>query len=471
MLKIMGPLPAVNLSEKSVPFTEKAVSQSASGGFAELILNMKSANDGMEASSENKIISKIMKAIEEYVLLPEPSRTNGEAVTDMFYIKATEAEVEPGLFLSEEAVSGNLSAEIEMINKVLKTIEENTVIPESPLQATHESDGTTIGELTDLLNRVPSGETSTVFTLLMNLLASEPPPQSKGGERASGEEKENTFQTFRTLLHTLKAAGRVNKEDVKVLKSLLEKFIATPEGRTGTVPAAETTGSEEEKKLFRKLVNIIKEETSLPAPIRERGKLPVKETEKWGTQAVSSRSNHPVAVSEVKTEKNVLPGFFMPMSKAEQMTVQNVSTDSQNPGRQKFLNQIQEMITTSRIFHDEAGNQRMLIKLKPSSLGEMILKFSQSGGETTVRMIVSTQAAKETLESNMHQLRSIFAPHQVVVEKVEPNVNQQFLYERDSPDGREEREEEARTPTFEEETDEELKTEELSFSEILNEKV
>ncbi|PBB05874.1 hypothetical protein CKW00_06485 [Salimicrobium humidisoli] len=470
-MKIMGPLPAVNLSEKSVPFTGKAVSRSAEGGFAELILNMKSAGDGMEASSENEIISKIMKAIEEYVLMPEASRTNGEAISDMSYIRATEAEAEPGLFIREEAVSGNLSVEIEMINKVLEAIEENTVSPEPPSQPPPVNEGTTIGELTALLNRVPSGETSTVFTLLTNLLTSESPPQGEGGERVSGKETENTFQIFRTLLHTVKAAGRINKEDVKVFKTLLEKFIATPEGRTGNIPTAETTGSEEEKKLFRKLVNIIKEETSLPAPTRERWKLPVNETEKWGTQAVSSRSNRPVAVSEVKTEKNVLPGFFMPMSRAEQMTVQNVSMDSQNPGRQQFLKQIQEMLTTSRIFHDEAGNQRMLIKLKPSSLGEMILKFSQSGGETTVRMIVSTQAAKETLESNMHQLRSMFAPHQVVVEKVEPNFNQQFLYERDSQDGREEREEEARTPTFEEEKDEELKAEELSFSEILNEKV
>jgi flagellar hook-length control protein FliK len=57
--------------------------------------------------------------------------------------------------------------------------------------------------------------------------------------------------------------------------------------------------------------------------------------------------------------------------------------------------------------------------LRPDNLGEMMVRFTQINGEMTVKILVTSQAAKEMLESNIHQLKNMFSPHQVAIEKQE----------------------------------------------------
>src|SRR5690606_10263975 len=51
--------------------------------------------------------------------------------------------------------------------------------------------------------------------------------------------------------------------------------------------------------------------------------------------------------------------------------------------------------------------------------GEMRIRLVQMNGEMTVKFIVSSQAVKDLLETNMNQLRNMFLPHQVTIEKQE----------------------------------------------------
>lgn len=45
-------------------------------------------------------------------------------------------------------------------------------------------------------------------------------------------------------------------------------------------------------------------------------------------------------------------------------------------------------------------------------------------GEMTVKITVMSQAAKELLEKNIHQLRHLFSPNQVVVERQVETTNE-----------------------------------------------
>ncbi|MFC0014351.1 MULTISPECIES: flagellar hook-length control protein FliK [Allobacillus] len=83
---------------------------------------------------------------------------------------------------------------------------------------------------------------------------------------------------------------------------------------------------------------------------------------------------------------------------------------------QQMMNQIEQMILSTR-FARPGGMTQLTVQLKPMELGEMILRFVKQDGEMTVKITVMSQMAKEMVDKNLHQLRHMFSPHQVVVER------------------------------------------------------
>jgi flagellar hook-length control protein FliK len=49
-----------------------------------------------------------------------------------------------------------------------------------------------------------------------------------------------------------------------------------------------------------------------------------------------------------------------------------------------------------------------------------MVQLTKVDGEMLVKITATTQAAKEALESNVRQLRHMFSPQQVVIEKQDP---------------------------------------------------
>lgn len=90
---------------------------------------------------------------------------------------------------------------------------------------------------------------------------------------------------------------------------------------------------------------------------------------------------------------------------------------------QQMLQQIEQMVLSTR-FSKPGGATQMTLQLKPTELGDMILKFMKIDGEMTVKITVMSQAAKELLEKNIHQLRHLFSPNQVVVERQVETTNE-----------------------------------------------
>jgi len=119
--------------------------------------------------------------------------------------------------------------------------------------------------------------------------------------------------------------------------------------------------------------------------------------------------------------------FGSTMTPVEQYTIYvNQSVNSTSSSQQKIIEQLQQIIQTSR-FGKVGGSNQLTIQLKPAHLGEMMLRFVQEDNQLTVRMIVTTKAAKEMLEANLHQLRHLFSPGQVVIERQNIDQFQQQL--------------------------------------------
>lgn len=108
-----------------------------------------------------------------------------------------------------------------------------------------------------------------------------------------------------------------------------------------------------------------------------------------------------------------------PVSKLEQYVIYlNQSGTSQSVDKQ-LIDQFQQVMKSSRFLTFRHGVNQLSISLRPENLGEMMVRFVERDGEMTLRIIVSSQSTKQILESNIHQLKNMFSPHQVVVEERE----------------------------------------------------
>ncbi|WP_099158100.1 flagellar hook-length control protein FliK [Virgibacillus ndiopensis] len=107
----------------------------------------------------------------------------------------------------------------------------------------------------------------------------------------------------------------------------------------------------------------------------------------------------------------------MPMSQLEQYIIYANQSQSSKPVDQQIMEQFQKVVKTSKFLSANNGTSQLSIALRPENLGEMMVKLTQVNGEMTVKIMVTSHAAKEMLESNMHQLKNMFSPHQVVIEK------------------------------------------------------
>jgi flagellar hook-length control protein FliK len=140
---------------------------------------------------------------------------------------------------------------------------------------------------------------------------------------------------------------------------------------------------------------------------------------RWLSKAIEQKQvQDRLAVQQVYTTS------ALPLSRMEQYVVYvNQSQNVQAQGQQ-LTEQFQTIIKSSNFLTAPNKGQQLILSLRPANLGEMMVRFTQVNGEMTVKILVTTQAAKEMLETNMHQLRSMFSPQQVIVEKQDALMQQ-----------------------------------------------
>lgn len=117
----------------------------------------------------------------------------------------------------------------------------------------------------------------------------------------------------------------------------------------------------------------------------------------------------------------------MPMTKVEQFVIyfHNQEATTSTTFEQELLQKFEQAIRTSQFLRANNGPNQLIFHLKPENLGEMTVRLIEVNGEMTAKIIVTSETTRKALQSNIHQLKTMFSPHQVIIEKQEEIVIQQ----------------------------------------------
>lgn len=118
----------------------------------------------------------------------------------------------------------------------------------------------------------------------------------------------------------------------------------------------------------------------------------------------------------------------------------------------EMTTRITNMIQQHMSLQQRGPMQSLSMVLTPEHLGTLQVNFSQVNGEMIVRIIASSGYAKEMLESNLHQLKHAFSPHQVQVIRGDDTVIEDDIAQQkeEQSDEHQEHEEEQPDEQYEE---------------------
>ncbi|QHE52194.1 flagellar hook-length control protein FliK [Pontibacillus sp. HMF3514] len=203
-------------------------------------------------------------------------------------------------------------------------------------------------------------------------------------------------------------------------------------------------------------------------------KVTYKEFSKWMQNAWKNMNATSQSKQDVSSQQSVTASLdTMPMSKQEQYVIKMNTNQQEANTHKQLIDQFQKVMNRSRFLSNQNG-QQLSIKLKPGNLGEMMVRMTQQNGEMMVKIMVTSQTTKEMLEGNLQQLRHMFSPNQVVVEKQDLNVNSQqnMHFQKEQDEYSEEQHDPQSTNEENEHEQHDEESESLDFHELLmNEKV
>lgn len=190
------------------------------------------------------------------------------------------------------------------------------------------------------------------------------------------------------------------------------------------------------------------------------GKVTTSDLSKWLTQALERQSAKP------QTSFGEAFSLSKGSQPLEQLTVhlsQSAATDQQTLN-QELLHQFEAVLGKMQIGKNPFNQQQLKLQLNPNNLGQITIEMTEIDGEMFVKIIATSEMAKEALESNMKELRHMFSPHQVIVEQEETTQvagTSEWLDYEESDEKSHNHEE----PSFYQEEDEDV---DMSFSDILS---
>ncbi|WP_188454386.1 flagellar hook-length control protein FliK [Virgibacillus oceani] len=229
------------------------------------------------------------------------------------------------------------------------------------------------------------------------------------------------FQKAETALTHLANEQHVPKA-LSSLVVLLEQWTALEKAnQNGSIHVLESSKGAEQIKLqgiWRELVQVFQKRNQFiqNQQYNTNAKVTSTDVAKWVQHALSRQPQFDKTTGQHATSFSSLP-----MSRIEQFVIYVNQSQNSVPADQQVMEQFQKVMKSSKFLAMNNGTTQLSIALRPENLGEMMVKLTQINGEMTVKIMVTTHAAKEMLESNMHQLKHMFSPQQVVVEKQDFN--------------------------------------------------
>ncbi|MBP1949127.1 flagellar hook-length control protein FliK [Virgibacillus litoralis] len=235
---------------------------------------------------------------------------------------------------------------------------------------------------------------------------------------------EALFAKAEKLLSQVTDQKSASKAAPALLK-LLEQWAALEKNQNmkQTVISQESFKSEsKEQGIWKELLQSFQKRNQLVSKqqYNSDAKVTSNDVAKWLQHAIRSQANS----DKISGQQSMSMTSSIPLSKVEQYVIHMNQNQSNRPVDKQLIEQFQKVMKSSKFLTMQNGTSQLNITLRPENLGDMMVKLTQINGEMTVKIMVTSHAAKEMLESNMHQLRNMFSPQQVVVEKQEVSSQQ-----------------------------------------------
>ncbi|WP_077211524.1 flagellar hook-length control protein FliK [Bacillus dakarensis] len=115
------------------------------------------------------------------------------------------------------------------------------------------------------------------------------------------------------------------------------------------------------------------------------------------------------------------------LGRPEQLTLM-LNQSGKQISTTELIKQFESILTKSHLTNG-VGQQRMLVKLSPEHLGSLRIELIQRETGIVARILTSTLAAKDTLESQINGLRQAFSSQNIQVDKIE--ISQQMSQQQE----------------------------------------
>lgn len=138
-----------------------------------------------------------------------------------------------------------------------------------------------------------------------------------------------------------------------------------------------------------------------------------------------------------------------------------------------LIKEIQNLINRSQIANN-GGTIKLMLKLFPENLGQIRIEIMQQDGVMQARLLATTAAGKELLDSNLNQLKNAFVAHNIQMERIdiaqslqntEQNLRDQGFFNqffrKQEEEVEEEQKEDEESISFEELLEEQIQAEEV----------
>src|SRR5699024_10625682 len=142
-------------------------------------------------------------------------------------------------------------------------------------------------------------------------------------------------------------------------------------------------------------------------------KVTIEDVEGWLQQSLMKHSFQIHQKTNVNVKSINQP---LPMTTAEQCMHFNSKTDQVETNSRQIVSDLFHVVQRSQYLKQPGINQ-LTLTLRPQSLGDVTIRLQQVNGEMTVKFLVTTQVARELFEANLHQLKPMFTPNNVVIER------------------------------------------------------
>lgn len=217
--------------------------------------------------------------------------------------------------------------------------------------------------------------------------------------------------------------------------------------------------SEDEQGLLRHLISLFDKRNSFAKQqvYQMNASITQEDVEKWLQQSL----NKYTLLNHESFSANLSQAQPMQMNQIQQYTLHVTEGHRIDAISRNLASDLSNIINRSS-FLKQAGLEELTLTLRPHSLGDVTIRLAQINGEITVRFLVTTEAAKKLFEANLHQLKPMFAPNQVVVERDLTIADDDFFQEE-----QEQLEEEHKEENEEQDMPDDTNEYDLSFEDLL----